>query len=171
MGAEMVGTDCHGGPKAGIIVGSDAPFSGLPSYSWRAPPAQGQTLYQNGAKAPACILQLGKLRGEGACLWPQQKRPGTEMLKLSSGIPATLPAFSIPTVCGQALGLDPGTTLGCRLLLQVGKGGEQLGLIDRGQGDNFLRPWVGRQADPSGPLFLGLTKSDSLKGWTTGGRV
>lgn len=90
MRAEVVGTDCHWGPKAGIIAGSVVPFSGLHPYSWSSPPATEQTPHQDGAPAPLGILQLGKLRGEGACPQPQQSSHGTEMLKLFSEIPATL---------------------------------------------------------------------------------
>lgn len=90
MGAEMVGTDCYWGPKAGIIAGSDVPFSGLHPYCRSSPPALEQTPHQDGELAHPCNLQLGKLRGEGACPQPRQRGHGTEKLKLSSGIPATL---------------------------------------------------------------------------------
>ena len=44
MGAELAGTDCCRGPEAGIITGSDSPFSGLHLYSWSPPSAPERTL-------------------------------------------------------------------------------------------------------------------------------
>lgn len=48
MGAATAGTDCHWGPKAGIIGGSDVPFSGLHPHSWSPPPALEQPAHRDG---------------------------------------------------------------------------------------------------------------------------
>lgn len=62
----MVGTDCSWGPEAGIIPGSDVPFSGPPLYSLRTPSALGQTLSTRMRTRYPLDLQLGKLReGKG----------------------------------------------------------------------------------------------------------
>lgn len=69
MGAEMVGTDCRWGPEAGIISGSDLPFSGLHLYFTIG--CQADTEHGDGELDHLQIVETK--RGEGACPQPQSK--------------------------------------------------------------------------------------------------
>lgn len=165
MGAEMVRTDCRWGPEAGIIAGSDGPFSGsspvLPECTISSEQTR-STRLEN--QAVPCILQQGKLReGQGLVHDPQQGSNGT--VKLSARIPGCFcQRYSHPTVSSRP-GSGLRTTLAagsCHALGELGGGrASQTQEID-----NHLRSWVVRQADPGGPPFPRLTVSKKrTNGW------
>lgn len=157
---EMVGTDCHWGPEAEIIAGSDGPFSGPSSVLLECTFQSGVDMEHQGAELdhPLYFISGQTERGRGLSMATQQGSNRTEMVKPFSGIPSYSfqPSLhlTVSSQPGPALGNNPG----CRVLLWFGRGRKRPGLLDNRWRDHLLRLWSGRQVQvgllSQGSLFL-----------------